>query len=279
MQHLAQKLKSRRGASMLFALLVFFLCLLAGVAALTAAAANVGRYTHLEGEQQQYYSVASALELLQAQLDAAAEIDPTATPPTDLPPLTVRATFTETQEWWYEASVDSSGKTTYTPQSTTSYKLELDPAATDNPNYFQRLLLNNCVPEEWVTKQTVTPGVALPTVPTNTTPYQYTIKPYATSGTPDWAASIFPVEVDVQAAGGDGYVLKMTLTPKDNSAYKLNVVWSGVAETQTDTTTETTGEIPATPPASADSRGTRTTTTVLTCTLHLSAENREVTFG
>ena len=40
MKRISEKLKSRRGASMVFALLVFLLCLLAGTAALTAAFAR-----------------------------------------------------------------------------------------------------------------------------------------------------------------------------------------------------------------------------------------------
>lgn len=57
------KLKSSAGASILFAILVFMLCILAGTAALTAAAANSGRYTHLKAEQQAYLAVSSAAKL------------------------------------------------------------------------------------------------------------------------------------------------------------------------------------------------------------------------
>ncbi len=62
------KLKSSAGASILFAILVFMLCILAGTAALTAAAANSGRYTHLKAEQQKYLAVSSAAKLMRNQL-------------------------------------------------------------------------------------------------------------------------------------------------------------------------------------------------------------------
>lgn len=63
-----RKVKSRSGASLMFAILVFMLCVLAGTAALTAAAANSGRYTHLRGEQQMYLAVNSAAKLMENQL-------------------------------------------------------------------------------------------------------------------------------------------------------------------------------------------------------------------
>ena len=59
-----QKLNSRRGASILFAILIFMMCILAGTAALTAASANSGRYAHMKADQQRYLSVASAAQLL-----------------------------------------------------------------------------------------------------------------------------------------------------------------------------------------------------------------------
>lgn len=68
MKRVTEKLKSRAGASLLFAILAFLLCVLAGTAALTAAAANSGRYTHLEAEQQAYLAVSSAVKLMRNQL-------------------------------------------------------------------------------------------------------------------------------------------------------------------------------------------------------------------
>ena len=68
MRRVWRKVKSNSGASMLFALLVFMLCVLAGTAALTAAAANSGRYTHMEAEQQDYLSVASAARVVKDEL-------------------------------------------------------------------------------------------------------------------------------------------------------------------------------------------------------------------
>ncbi len=68
MRRVWRKIKSNSGASILFAILIFMLCVLAGTAALTAAGANAGRYTHLEAEQQEYLSVASAVQLLKEEI-------------------------------------------------------------------------------------------------------------------------------------------------------------------------------------------------------------------
>lgn len=59
-----QKLHNQEGASLLFAILVFLVCALAGAAALTTAAANAGRYSHIRQDHQDYLTVASALRLV-----------------------------------------------------------------------------------------------------------------------------------------------------------------------------------------------------------------------
>lgn len=59
----------RRGASVLIALLVFFLAALSGTIALTMAASNAGRYTHAQDDQQAYLSVASATKLILSELE------------------------------------------------------------------------------------------------------------------------------------------------------------------------------------------------------------------
>ncbi len=68
MKSLKSKLASRRGASLLLAMLVFLLCALAGTAALAAASAGAGRYTHMREDQRKYLAVASAVELLRGEL-------------------------------------------------------------------------------------------------------------------------------------------------------------------------------------------------------------------
>ena len=65
------------------ALLLFLICALAGAAALTAAGSNIGRYSYLEEDQQQYLAVSSAAKLFREQLDgleAEAEITVSANP-------------------------------------------------------------------------------------------------------------------------------------------------------------------------------------------------------
>ena len=89
MKRMCKKLNSARGASILFAVLVFMLCAFAGAAALTAAAANAGRFSHAERDQQKYLSVASAANLLLAELDT--------------PRLEITQSRTETRSWEYDA--------------------------------------------------------------------------------------------------------------------------------------------------------------------------------
>lgn len=62
------KLKGTRGISLLLAISIFLLCALAGASALTAAATNSGRLTHMEYDQQKYLSTASAAELLRGNV-------------------------------------------------------------------------------------------------------------------------------------------------------------------------------------------------------------------
>lgn len=62
------KLKSRRGASIIIALLVLLICVTAGTAALTAAGANLGRYSHMRADQQRYLAVSSAVKLVRSEL-------------------------------------------------------------------------------------------------------------------------------------------------------------------------------------------------------------------
>lgn len=63
------KFASKRGASVLIALLVFFLAALSGTIALTMAASNAGTYTHKAEDQQRYLSVASAARLILSRLE------------------------------------------------------------------------------------------------------------------------------------------------------------------------------------------------------------------
>ncbi len=55
---------SRRGATVLIAILVFLLAALSGTIALTMATSNAGRYTHEKEDQQAYLAVASAAKLI-----------------------------------------------------------------------------------------------------------------------------------------------------------------------------------------------------------------------
>lgn len=65
-----RKLKSNRGVSIIMGLLVLLVCVTAGAAALTSAASNAGRYTHMRQDQQRYLAVASAARLVRDELCA-----------------------------------------------------------------------------------------------------------------------------------------------------------------------------------------------------------------
>lgn len=68
MKSVVKKLKGRQGASIIIALLVLLICITAGAAALTAASANAGRYTHMRADQQRYLAVSSAAKLVRGEL-------------------------------------------------------------------------------------------------------------------------------------------------------------------------------------------------------------------
>ncbi len=270
-----EKIKSSRGASMIFALLVFLLCVLVGTVALSAASSNVGRYTHMETEQQQYFSVASALELLQSKLDEKLEADP----------VSVTVKCVETEEWHYEPASTEGQYELKTETNTVITLVDPDLLPGENVSYYQYQLLENCLPAEWWTQ--LKDDLSLTVAPT-WTDMEYTIQLDTGSGdTPSWADSLYPVHVKVDdpADAGTGdvqkYTLEMHLSTEKGNAYPLKVVWPGEAMTEKQTTTETTGDVmPPDPtnPTSPDSKGTRTTTTTLTCKLRWSAEDRVVTF-
>jgi len=66
-----RKLRSEKGASISFALLLFLVCAVAGSVILTAATAAAGRMSRLAESDQRYYSVTSAAELLKKEFDGA----------------------------------------------------------------------------------------------------------------------------------------------------------------------------------------------------------------
>lgn len=64
------KLNTRRGVSVLIAVLVFLLASLTGVAILSMASSNVGRHTHEREDQQAYLAVSSAVSLVRGELQS-----------------------------------------------------------------------------------------------------------------------------------------------------------------------------------------------------------------
>ncbi len=95
MKRVKEKLKSRRGASILLALLFLLVCVLVAMSVLMAAASNAGKIRSNREEQQKYFTLTSALNLIVDELEAAeyqgnytvtvteipAEMDETQTPP------------------------------------------------------------------------------------------------------------------------------------------------------------------------------------------------------
>ena len=63
-----EKLRSRRGASITMALLLFLVCTVIGATILTAGTASAGRVSDLARMDRRYYAVASAAELLAHEL-------------------------------------------------------------------------------------------------------------------------------------------------------------------------------------------------------------------
>ena len=63
-----RKLKSTSGASIVIALVYFLLCLTVGAVIMTAATASAGRINRVTDEQQAYFAVRSAAELLRDDL-------------------------------------------------------------------------------------------------------------------------------------------------------------------------------------------------------------------
>lgn len=71
MRQLTQKLHSRRGASILLALLFFLVCGFVGSVVLGSAVANAEKLQGRQADQQTYYAVSSAARLIRTALDGA----------------------------------------------------------------------------------------------------------------------------------------------------------------------------------------------------------------
>lgn len=69
MNRLKEKLKSEDGASLLLALLVFLLCIMAAVSVLAATVSNAGKARSRRVEQQRYQTLSSAVRLICGELE------------------------------------------------------------------------------------------------------------------------------------------------------------------------------------------------------------------
>ena len=68
MKAVRRKLNSRRGASMLIALLYFLVASVIGAVVLIAASGNAGRITHHRNDLREYYAVQSAVKLVKEDM-------------------------------------------------------------------------------------------------------------------------------------------------------------------------------------------------------------------
>ena len=68
MEALKRKWNSRRGASILLALLFLLVCMMVGASVVMAAASNVGKTDSIKKEQQKYLTLSSALNMLCGEL-------------------------------------------------------------------------------------------------------------------------------------------------------------------------------------------------------------------
>ena len=64
-----KKLKSEKGASSIVALLFFLVAMMVGSVVLASASANAGRASHALKDQQEYYAVESAIDLIRGEID------------------------------------------------------------------------------------------------------------------------------------------------------------------------------------------------------------------
>ncbi len=69
MKHIFKKLNGKRGAAIIIAIMIFMLLALGGASAIIMATANAGRFAHSAKEQQPYYTVTSAANLMLDLMD------------------------------------------------------------------------------------------------------------------------------------------------------------------------------------------------------------------
>ena len=69
MKAIKNKLQSKQGASITFALLIFLVCAVVSSAVIVAATTAAGRFSTMEEMDERYYAVTDACELLCKKLD------------------------------------------------------------------------------------------------------------------------------------------------------------------------------------------------------------------
>lgn len=192
MQMIRKKIKSRRGASLTFALLLFLVCAVIGSVVLTAGTVAAGRMSQVAEMDQRYYSVNSAARTLIDLIDGK------------------ESTIIETRP-----SADDTGSTftdeTNTPIST-SFKTIT--AITDEAAYYMSA-------EGPLAKPTLTGGSLSTTNTRKTTPYEFTISVTGGGSTEELKPLKATVSENIEDDG------KMILTVKsDDGKYDLKLFFN-----------------------------------------------------
>lgn len=245
MKRIQEKLNSTQGASILFAIMVFMLCILAGVSALTAAASNGGRFTHQESDQQQYLSVSSALGIFRDQFLNRS--------------YTATINLVETYSWHYTETENADGTVDRTRHDSTAWSVgplvSSGLIAGELPDtllkdYLDKLFLNQEVPADWSTKDSTWSRPVTPVAPDRT----FTVK----ANDADLANQLGDVTAEF-SVNEKGYNVTVYLhTGSGSKLYESSLYMPASVTRSTSSSVVTSGD--------GDS-GTKTTTTTLTFTV------------
>ena len=90
MRNAGRKLNSKRGVTIVMALLFFVIAAIIGSIVITAASASSGRLSHIHNEQQAYLTVSSAAKLARGEINGVKCIFVKETVGTDSPTMTYK---------------------------------------------------------------------------------------------------------------------------------------------------------------------------------------------
>ena len=261
------KLRSRRGASVIAALLLFMVCAVVGAVVLTAGSAAAGRVSKLAEADQRYFSVTSAAELLEKTLT---DKDRT---------YTVTRTETRTETHIKEVELKKNGdqlSETTSDIDDTDYSwsikdgknngsLDVDPTLLAEAALIYVFGPESAVRSGKETAWNATPGAAA-NIKTWDEAEAITLTPVTESGDPVDDALAVTVKVELKASGD----LVFTLWNTDGDPYKLRLTLRAVVTDDSASpaysteTTQTTSTVEVTTGENAGGNKVTTTTTTVT---------------